>query len=156
GGWFWRAHDEILERTVAIHLIDSDDPRAVALMAAARRSAKLDDPRNLRVLDADLTDKLCYVVNEWGQGESVDLALTTDGPLSPALSAWVVAEVADSIAKAHAAGVTHDQLLPEHVLLDDNGQVRIIGLAVDAALHGAPADREAEDVTHLASLLYAC
>lgn len=156
GGWFWRAHDEILERTVAIHLIASDDPRAVDLMDAARRSARLDDRRNLRVLDADLTDELCYVVNEWGQGKSLDLALTTDGPLSPARSAWVVAEVADTIAAAHAAGVTHDQLLPEHVLLDDNGQVRVIGMAVDAALHGVPAHQKDEDVTHLASLLYAC
>ncbi|MFC6695798.1 protein kinase family protein [Nocardioides daphniae] len=154
GGWFWCAHDEILHRPVAVHLLAADDDRAPVLMDAARRAAVLNDRRNLRVLDADTNDRLAYVVNEWGQGESLDLLLA-EGPMSPYRAAWVVSEVADTIARAHAAGVSHDQLTPEHVLLDENGEVRIIGLAVDAALHGVPAHRAAEDVTHLGSLLYA-
>ncbi|QCX28988.1 protein kinase family protein [Nocardioides jishulii] len=154
GGWFWCAHDEILHRPVAVHLLAAGDDRADVLMDAARRAAVLNDRRNLRVLDADTTDRLAYVVNEWGQGESLDLLLA-EGPMSPYRAAWMVSEVADTIARAHAAGVSHDQLTPEHVLLDENGQVRIIGLAVDAALHGVPAHRAEEDVTHLGSLLYA-
>lgn len=155
GGWFWCAHDEVLHRPVAVHLMGVDDPRAPVLMDAARRAAVLDDRRNLRVLDADTIDHVAFVVNEWGQGESLDLLLA-NGPMSPQQSAWLVAEVADTIAKAHAAGVSHDHLLPEHVLLDENGEVRVIGLAVDAALHGVPTHQPDEDVTHLASLLYAC
>lgn len=155
GGWFWCAHDEVLHRPVAVHLLGADDARASVLMDAARRAAVLDDRRNLRVLDADSTDQLSFVVNEWGQGESLDLVLAEE-PMSPQQAAWVVAEVADTIARAHAAGVSHDHLVPEHVLIDDNGEVRIIGLAVDAALHGVPTHQPQQDVTHLASLLYAC
>ena len=155
GGWFWCAHDQVLHRPVAVHLLDADDDRAPVLMEAARRAAVLNDRRNLRVLDADTTDTTAFVVNEWGQGESLDLILTTDGAMSPPRAAWLVAEVADTISRAHAAGVSHDHLLPEHVLIDDNGEVRIIGLAVDAALHGVPVHRADEDITHLGSLLYA-
>ena len=44
---------------------------------------------------------------------------------------------------------------PENVLVDNAGSVRIIGFAVDAALHGLPPGRVAADVVDLAGLLYA-
>jgi hypothetical protein len=153
-GRFWRAHDRMLERHVAVHVIRADDERAEALMAAARRSATVLDPRILRVLDADMTDQVCYVVNEWGWGASLDIVATGTGPLGPRRAAWLVSEVADSIASAHRVGVAHGRLNPENVLIDRTGGVRIIGLCVDAALHGVPDADLRDDVTDLAGLLY--
>ncbi len=69
-GRFWRAHDRVLERHVALHVIAEDDERAAGLVEAARMSATVLDPRLLRVLDAERTGGLCYVVNEWGSGTS--------------------------------------------------------------------------------------
>ena len=37
GGRFWRAHDRVLERHVALHVMSADDPRAELLTDAARR-----------------------------------------------------------------------------------------------------------------------
>lgn len=155
-GRFWRAHDSVLGRDVALHLIPGGDPRAPLLTEAARRSAAVSDPRVLRVLDADRTEDFCYVVNEWGSGVSLDHLLIADGAMTPRRAAWLVSEVADSISHAHAADVTHGRLVPEHVLIDTNGAVRLIGLAVDAALAGLPAGRRSTDVTDLVGLLYAC
>ncbi|NPC98762.1 protein kinase family protein [Nocardioides sp. zg-DK7169] len=154
GGRFWRAHDQILERHVALHVIDEDDPRAAELIDAARRSARIHDPHLLRVLDAERTGGLCYVVNEWGSGVTLDHLAATHGPLPPRRAAWLVGEVADSVARAHDAGVAHGRLVPENVLVDRTGSVRVIGLAVDAALHGLPTDRLTTDVANLAGLLY--
>lgn len=154
GGLFWRAHDRILERHVALHVIDAEDERADLLIEAARRSATVLDPRILRVLDAEKADGLCYVVNEWGSGTSLDILLANSGPLSPRKAAWLVAEVADSIAVAHAAGVAHGRLVPENILIDRTGAVKVIGFSVDAALFGLPSDRMAADLTDLAALLY--
>ena len=53
GGRFWRAHDRVLDRHVALHVIAEDDERAEPLLEAARRSATVHDRRLLRVLDAD-------------------------------------------------------------------------------------------------------
>ena len=39
GARFWRATDTILARSVAIHAVPSDDPRAPGLLEAARVSA---------------------------------------------------------------------------------------------------------------------
>lgn len=155
GGRFWRAHDAVLDRHVAVHVISADDPRADALLAAARASATVQDRCVLRVLDADQHDGLCYVVNEWGAGISLDVMLAGDGPLEPRQAAWLAAEVGASLAAAHQAGVAHGRLVPENVLLDHNGHVRLIGLAVDAALHGLPPGRRSTDVADLAGVLYA-
>ena len=81
GGRFWRAHDNVLERFVALHVIPEDDPRAPLLLAAARESATVLDSRILRVLDAELRDGWCFVVKEWGTGTSLDSLVPPGGPL---------------------------------------------------------------------------
>jgi len=154
GGRFWRAHDNVLERYVALHVIADDDPRAPLLLAAARESATVLDARILRVLDAEIQDGKCFVVNEWGTGTSLDILVTHGGPLGPRRSAWLTAEVAGAIASAHARGVAHGRLNPENVLIDRLGAVRLIGLCVDAALHGLPAGRFEQDRQDLGGLLY--
>ncbi len=123
-GRFWRAHDRVLERHVALHVIAADDDRAEGLLAAARRSARILDPHILRVLDAERSGPLCYVVNEWGSGTSLDIMLAAGGELSPRRAAWVVGEVAAACARAHAADVPHGRLNPENVLIDTAGGVR--------------------------------
>lgn len=163
GGLFWRAYDSSLDRSVAVHIIRADDDRAELLREAARTSARVVDRRLLRVLDVDETSDrtakdgsaLLYVVNEWATGISLDILVGDEGPLTPRRAAWLVGEVASTIEVAHAAGVAHGRLVPENVLIDRTGSVRVIGFAVDAALHGLPTGRVSADVTDLAGLLYA-
>ena len=153
-GRFWRAHDLVLHRPVAIHVLPADDERAEAVLEAARSAGPVINRRLLRVLDAEIDGARCYVVNEWGQGDSLDILLTREGPLPPRRAAWLVAEVAESIAEAHAAGLAHGRLTPENVLLDQHGQIRLIGFGVDAALHGLPPGRTGVDEIDLVGLLY--
>lgn len=154
GGRFWRARDAVLERYVALHVIDQADDRAARLVAAARTSAGVLDSRILRVLDAEHEDGRCFVVNEWGTGVSLDILVTHAGPLTPRRAAWLVADVADALARAHAAGVTHGRLNPENVLIDRYGSIRLIGMCVDAALHGLEPGEVRGDLEDLGGLLY--
>jgi serine/threonine protein kinase len=154
GGRFWRAFDSVLQRDVAVHIIAITDERAPLLREAARRSATVLDRRMLRVLDIDEAADRCFVVNEWGSGTSLDILLAHGEPLSPTVAAWIVAEVGDTLALAHDNGVAHGRLVPENVLIDQDGAVRLIGFAVDAALHGLPAGRIGTDEIDLVGLLY--
>lgn len=155
-GRFWLAHDSVLGRPVAVHVLEADDPRAPALMKAARMSASIVDRRLLRVLDAETREGISYVVNEWGRGTSLDILLVRSGPVSPRRAAWITSQVAATMAKAHALGHTHGRLNPENILIDEAGAVRIIGFAVEAALYGQPAGTAADDDTDLAAILGAC
>ena len=140
----------------------SDDPRAPGLLDAARVSATVTDPHLLRVLDCDDDDGITWVVNEWGDGVSLDLMLQ-QGTLPPSRAAWLTREVAEAIAAGHAQGVAHGRLNPEAVLVTHAGAVKLIGYVVDASLesrrppdplYGELDDREA-DVINLAGILYA-
>jgi hypothetical protein len=162
GARFWRATDTILARSVAIHAVPSDDPRAPGLMEAARVSATVIDPHLLRVLDCDDEDGITWVVNEWGDGISLDLMLQ-QGTLPPSRAAWLTREVAEAIAAGHAQGVAHGRLNPESVLVTHAGAVKLIGYVVDASLqtvrphdplYGELDEREG-DVIDLAGILYA-
>ena len=165
GAKFWRATDQILARSVAVHVIAASDSRAEALLVAARASAAVTDGRLLRVLDAAEEDEVAYVVNEWSAGSSLDLILG-EGPLPPRRAAWLVKEVAEAITTAHRHGVAHGRLIPENVMITESGSVKLIGFAIDAVLNGAsgppagsdqPNDRPNDqdvDVMNLASLLY--
>ncbi|GAB3653087.1 hypothetical protein GCM10027596_03030 [Nocardioides korecus] len=162
GACFWRATDTVLARNVAIHAVPSDDPRAGGLMEAARRSATVADPRVLRVLDADDRDGVTWVVNEWGEGISLDTMLE-HGTLPASRAAWLTLEVAETIAHGHAQGVAHGRLRPEAVLVTDSGAVKLVGYVVDASLVPTPPvdplygdlDPREADVIDLAGLLYA-
>jgi len=157
GARLWRATDLTLARSVAIHVIDAEDPRAPAVLTAARTSATVSDGRILRVLDAVQQDGVVHVVHEWGAGLSLDRTLA-DEVFDARRSAWVVREVAEAIAVAHRNGVAHGRLIPENVLVSDAGSIKLLGFVVDGVLHGS--DRQhsehESDVLNLGALLYAC
>lgn len=130
---FWLATDTVLTRPVSVHVVPAGDPRAAAMIDAARASAAVTDPHLLRVLDCDERDGAAWVVNEWAEGVTLTSVLQT-GPLAPERAARLTREVAEALASAHAMGVAHGRLCPEAVLLTEAGTVRLIGFAVDAAL----------------------
>ena len=162
GARFWRGTDTILDRSVAVNVLPVDDGRLDRVLEAVRTSAAVTDSRILRVLDCARDHDVVWVVNEWGEGTSLDITLQ-QGPLAASRAAWLAREVAESIAHAHRAGVAHGRLTPESVLVTDVGAVKLIGFAISRAIegdsmanraYGDPTPIEA-DVIDLASVLYA-
>lgn len=155
---YWRAEDELLARPVSVCLIDANGSTAEAVLDAARRAAALPDPRFLRVLDAAQVDGLVYVVSEWVP--ATDLAgLLADGPLPARAARELATELAEAISTAHDAGLAHLCLQPEHVLRTAHGQLKVAGLAVDAAARGVretdPRRAAERDVHGIGAVLYA-
>ncbi|MFF1506984.1 protein kinase family protein [Streptomyces sp. NPDC058326] len=152
----WRAVDEKLRRAVGVHLLPADHPRARSVLAAARSSALLGDPRFVQVLDAVEENDLVYVVHEWLPDSTELTALLAAGPLEPHDAYQLVTQVSQAMAAAHREGLAHLRLTPSAVLRSSTGQYRIRGLAVNAALRGITADRpQRSDTEAIGALLYA-
>ncbi|MBI1349586.1 MAG: hypothetical protein GC156_00535 [Actinomycetales bacterium] len=161
----WHGYDETLDRSVALRLIPADDPRIPAVVGAARAAALVDDRRLLRVLDildlpagADEPARTA-IVSEWASGRNLERTLQDRGgtPFAAPEALELVADVARAVAAGAAAGVAHGRLRPSSVFITDAGEVRVRGLAVDAALFGPLPDlpdRAAADVDALGSLVY--
>ncbi|MFE2822708.1 protein kinase family protein [Streptomyces sp. NPDC059271] len=152
----WRAVDEKLRRAVGVHLLPADHPRARSVLAAARSSALLGDPRFVQVLDAVEENDLVYVVHEWLPDATELTALLAAGPLEVHEAYQMVSQVSQAMAAAHREGLAHLRLTPGAVLRTSSGQWRIRGLAVNAALRGISSDTpQRSDTEAIGALLYA-
>ncbi|WP_411103642.1 protein kinase family protein [Streptomyces sp. cmx-4-9] len=152
----WRAMDEKLRRAVGVHLLPADHPRARSVLAAARSSALLGDPRFVQVLDAVEENDLVYVVHEWLPDATELTALLAAGPLEAHEAYQLVSQVSQAMAAAHREGLAHLRLTPSAILRTSTGQYRIRGLAVNAALRGITSDTpQRADTEAIGALLYA-
>ena len=160
----WRAFDQVLSRSVLVHLLGPGDPNEELLLAAARKASVATDSRFLRVLDAVHSTNTAvgsYIVCEYATGQSLQ-EIVNHGPLSGLEAAWIAREVADALAGVHSLGLYHRRLSPETVIITPSGNIKIVGLLIEAALRpGADTalpqatSPEQVDVTDLGRLLYA-
>jgi hypothetical protein len=161
-GWtYWKATDETLARPVTVLTFAAGFPRIGEAVTAARVASRVGDPRLAQVFDVEDADELAYLVMEWVVGESL-LDMLSDGPLESSRAVALVAETAQALAIAHAAGLAHLRLTPACLHWTPRGGVKISGLGIDAAL-ADPAvisadedgeDPEIADTRGLARLLY--
>ncbi|MFJ3879342.1 protein kinase family protein [Streptomyces sp. NPDC090077] len=152
----WRAMDEKLRRAVGVHLLPADHPRARSVLAAARSSALLGDPRFVQVLDAVEENDLVYVVHEWLPDATELTSVLADNTLEPHEAYQLVSQVSQAMAAAHREGLAHLRLTPSAILRTSTGQYRIRGLAVNAALRGITSDTpQRADTEAIGALLYA-
>lgn len=155
-GWdAWKAIDETLARAVTVFTFASGFPRTGDVVTAARAASRLTDPRLAQVFDVEDAWDQAYIVMEWAAGETLGDLLST-GPLEPFRAARMIAEAAAALSSAHGAGVAHMCLSPGSVRWSPTGEVKVVGLGIDAALAGVFADDPVlEDTEGLGRLLYA-
>ncbi len=155
-GWSaWKAIDETLARAVTVFTFAQGFPRISEVVTAARAASRLTDPRLAQVFDVEDAWDRAYIVMEWAAGETLD-DLLSSGPLEPNRGARMIAEAAAALASAHAAGVAHMCLSPGSVRWSPGGEIKVVGLGIDAALSGMTSeDPVLTDTTGLGKLLYA-
>jgi hypothetical protein len=155
-GWVaWKAIDEILARAVTVVTFADGFPRVEEVLTAARACSRLTDARLAQVFDVEDTWDNAYIVMEWAAGETLD-DLIAAGPVDPVAGARIIAEAADAMSAAHAAGIAHLCLTPDSLRWTSGGGVKVTGIGTDAALFGTTAeDPELADTRGLGRLLYA-
>lgn len=150
-GQLWRAHDEILARSVAVLLIEDDDPLAANVIAGARAAAGLTNPALAKVYDAGEVPGMAFVVTEYFEGGSLEQLLMT-GPLDPHPAVDLVAGIAEAVVAAHRVGLYGMTPAPGRVLFTASGMARLAGVAL---ADESPEGSERTDTIALAHLLYA-
>ncbi|MEW2354448.1 protein kinase [Spirillospora sp. NPDC029432] len=128
-GAVWRAHDEQLDREVAVKELrlpeQLDDAGRRTWIARvdreARAAARLRHPGIVTVYDrVPGEDGRPWIVMELVQGRSLEELLKAEGPLPPQQVARIGLQVLDALRAAHQAGITHRDIKPANVLLEDD------------------------------------
>jgi len=152
----WRATDLTSGREVAVKLLHAHllpDPGSKARLAGeARAVGWLHHPGIVQVLDVDAGDQPAIVL-ELVDGESLSARLQREGPLTPAETAQLGAELADALYHAHTRGVIHRDLKPANVLLGSDGHARLVDFGI-ARLLGDALERTTQPGTVMGTLRY--
>jgi len=135
-GEVYRAHDERLDRDVAVKvlptLVAQDPERIARFEREAKAVARLDHPNILAIHDFGTDESITYSVSEFLEGETLRERLE-GGALGWRKGAEIGAAIADGLAAAHGAGIIHRDLKPDNIFLTSDGRVKILdfGLARD-------------------------
>jgi len=139
----YRAHDEVLDRQVAIKLLHphlaADETFLERFRREARSAAALSHPNVVGVHDWGETDAGAYLVLQLIEGPTLRQLLRQHGSLTPAEAAGILIPVARGLGAAHAAGMVHRDVKPENLLLGRDGIVRITDFGLARAVASATA-----------------
>ncbi|WP_447009270.1 protein kinase domain-containing protein [Saccharothrix hoggarensis] len=140
-GVVWRAHDEVLQREVAVKQLllpglgaAEVDEACRRAMREARIAARLQHPNAIGVFDVVIEDGKPCLVMEYLPSRSLSAVLAEDGPLPPAEAARIGGRIAAALAAAHQAGVVHRDIKPGNVLIGHHGVVKITDFGISRAV----------------------
>ena len=132
----YRAHDESLDRNVAVKVLHphlAHDPSFLArFRTEARNAASLLHPCIVNVFDQGVAD-LPYIVMELVDGPSVRELLDRRGRLPPAEMLAIAGPVCDALARAHANNVVHRDIKPENILVAAGGTPKVADFGIARA-----------------------
>jgi hypothetical protein len=138
----FRAFDTVLERPVALKVLDDDhsgdDESLQRFLHEARAAAQLAHPNIVAVLDRGQEEGRQFIVFEHVEGETLKDLVARQGPLPVDEVAEIGAAVARALDCAHANGVVHRDVKPQNVLLtgDRVPKVTDFGIARSSASTG--------------------
>lgn len=142
-GKVWRAHDEVLHRTVAVKeltagLYVAEADRLVLharTQKEARAAARITHPGVVTVHDVIEYDNRPWIVMQYVDGPSLADSAKESGEVAPREAARIGLHVLSALRAAHAAGVLHRDVKPGNVLLARDGQVLLTDFGI-AAIEG--------------------
>jgi eukaryotic-like serine/threonine-protein kinase len=125
----YRAHDQLLERDVALKILHSsyrEDEEAVErFRREAQAVARLSHPNVVTVIDRGEEDGHQFIVFEYVDGATLKDHLAKRGPLPPEEALPIAVDVGEALAYAHAHGIVHRDVKPQNVILNGNGSAKV-------------------------------
>ena len=131
----WEAHDEVLDRAVAVKLLAShlsEDERACKRFQREARAAAAvsHHPNVVTIYDVGEHDGRTFMVMELLTGGTVADKLRAGDRISPRTAMRWLRDAASALDAAHAADVVHRDVKPANMLLDDAGRLAIADFGI--------------------------
>ena len=136
------AHDEVLDRDVALKILRSqyadDEEFYERFRREATSAAGLSHPNIVQVYDrGDAEDGTCYIAMEYVSGGTLKERLDERGPMEPQRALAVAGQVAEALGAAHERGVIHRDIKPQNILVTDMGHLKVTDFGIARAASAA-------------------
>jgi serine/threonine-protein kinase len=130
----YKAIDTRLDRSVVIKILLPELASSESARRRFEREAKLAsalDHQNIcAIYDVGQSDGLFYIVMPYAEGRTLK-QIISGRPMEIMSALSIAAQVADAITTAHARGIVHRDIKPNNIVVNDQGQVKVLdfGLA---------------------------
>jgi serine/threonine protein kinase len=137
-GEVYLAHDELLNRTVAVKELFPELAQDAAFVERFRREAQaaaaLNHPNVVSVYDFGDADGVYFIVMEYVDGQTLRDIIREEGQMAPAEAVDIAAEIAAALAAAHEQGLVHRDVKPPNVLITKaDGTVKVADFGIARA-----------------------
>ncbi len=141
-GEVYVAEDTKLHRRVALKVLPremaEDSERRARFQGEAQAVAALNHPNIVTLHSVEEADGVHFITMELVEGKTVGRMLPKNGfALSGLLE--IAVPLADAVSSAHRSGITHRDLKPDNIMVDNEGRLRVLDFGL-AKLHD-PAGR---------------
>jgi len=137
-GKVYKAHDTEIKEKVALKLLKPEiaaDKKTIERFQNELKFARKISHRNVcRMYDLNKEEGSYYITMEYVPGEDLKSSIRRMGPLSAGKTIFIAKQVCEGLAEAHGLGVVHRDLKPQNIMIDKDGNVRIMDFGIARSL----------------------
>src|SRR5260370_36866509 len=123
-GVVYKAKDIHLDRFVAIKVLPpekiTDPERRRRFAQEAKAASALNHPNIITIHDIDEADGVHFISMEFIAGKTLNALIPRHGMRLNEVLKYAI-QIADALARAHAAGIIHRDLKPSNIMVTDQG-----------------------------------
>ncbi len=137
-GRVYRAFDKKIDEEVALKLIKPEiaaERKTVERFRNELRIArKISHPNVCRMHDLNEEGKTLYITMEYVAGEDLKSVIHRMGILTVGKAVFIARQVAEGLGQAHKLGVVHRDLKPHNIMIDKEGNAKIMDFGIARSL----------------------
>jgi len=139
-GKVYRAEDKKIKEEVALKLIRPEiaaDKKTIERFSNELKMARKIAHRNVcRMYDLGEEKGTHYITMEYVPGEDLKRLIRKVGQFSAGKAVSIAKQVCEGLAEAHRLGVVHRDLKPQNVMVDEEGNARIMDFGIARSVTG--------------------
>ena len=137
----YRAHDKLLDRSVAVKVLrsqfTSDEEFVTRFRREAQAAARLSHPNIVNIYDVGCDEDIYYIVMEYISGETLKERIQRAGQLSIESAVRIALEIAEALEHAHQNGLVHCDIKPHNILTTKAGRIKVTDFGIAKAVTSA-------------------
>jgi len=130
----YKAFDKEIEEEVALKLLKPEivaDENTIKRFRNELKFARRIAHKNVcRMYDLNKEGGIYFIIMEYVPGEDLKSSIKRMGPLSSGKAIFIAKQVCEGLAEAHRLGVVHRDLKPQNIMIDRDGNARIMDFGI--------------------------
>jgi len=139
-GKVYRVEDKKIKEEVALKLVKPEiasDKKTIERFSNELKMARKIAHRNVcKMYDLGEEKGTHFITMEYVPGEDLKSSIRRMGPLGAGKTVFIAKQVCDGLTEAHRMGVIHRDLKPQNIMIDKDGNARIMDFGIARSVKG--------------------